>query len=264
MILAFSKIAIFLLIGFSSDSNLKIYHEQKLDFSIKKEDIFKEQIQMFYVLLEKDGSLDPQYSNADIDFESHILPLDVYEYYNKREDEEYFTLLTKTTYGFNQDVSYFTAERLSDEYYLQEIMPNNKLRKVDDHYDLKVGFGAPDISYSLDLFNTEEFNEQYPELVSYFKTNDGLDSQAKITALQHNYKFSKIMGQKTTKMSLSITRYFDAGYNKTMAINYTINFIHNLPPSIFGGSGLIKDQIEEGVIALVRDTRNVCQVNFSK
>ena len=259
MKIAIIKIAIFLVLSFSGDQGLKIFNENSLGFTINKQSIFGEDIQMFCALLAKDKSPVRCDFNGDINFHNQVLPMDIYNYYENRGDEEYYTLLTKTTYGLPQDISFFTSERLSNEHYLKEVMPNNKIQKVDDYYELEVGFGAPDITFTLDFFSNKELSEQFPDLVGYFKKHDFMDQEPAITVFQHNHKFSKILGQKTTKMSISITRYFDEGKDETLVINYTLNFIYNLPPAIFGGGDLLVSQMKEGVIALVRDTRAACQ-----
>ena len=109
------------------------------------------------------------------------------------------------------------------------------------------------------FYSNEELEKRYPELVAYFNSHDNTELKPEITVIQHNFQFGKVMGQKTSKMSLSITRYFGNGINRTLAINYTLSFIHNLPPAIFGGSNMLINQMREGVIAFVRDTRMVCE-----
>ena len=188
-----------------------------------------------------------------------MLPLDVFDYYDNRGEEEYYALLTKTVYGLNRDVSFFTEKRLSDVNYLQKVMPYNKLSKNGSDYVLKVGFGAPDISYSLEFFDNYKMNERFPELTSYFRKFDRLQQDPAIMVLQHNHTFGKVLGQKTSKMSVSVTRYFDAGRGRTLVINYTLNFIHNLPPTLFGGGNILISQMQDGAAALVRDTQNVCK-----
>lgn len=56
--------------------------------------------------------------SADISFEQHLKPLDIFAYDEKREEEEYYSLLTKAVYSLPQNVSFFSKERLSDQQYL--------------------------------------------------------------------------------------------------------------------------------------------------
>ena len=259
MKIAITLIAIFFNIIDSGEEELYIRDKEKLDFTVDSFEVFGEEIQMFFALLDKDQSTLSSDFNGTVDFTEDILPLDILEYYNKKEDEEYYTLLTKTVYGLNKDVGYFSRDRLSNVDYLQRVMPHNKISKSNDDYNLKVGFGAPDISYSLEFYDNCELNEEFPELVSYFRQRDRIQKDPAIAVFQHNHTFGQVLGQQTSKMSLSITRYFGIEEGKTLAVNYTLNFIYNLPPTIFGGGELLMNQMKKGVKALVRDTRNVCQ-----
>ena len=259
MKLMFIAIVSIILIGKQPSNDLMIASENQLDFQIEQQAIMGNKIQMFHALLNKDGSQADCDLNAPLAFEQEALPLDIFNYYENRGEEEYYTLLTKNVYGLNQDISFFTSSKLSDESYLQSVMPHNVLTKTEESYELEVGFGAPDISYTLDFYTETELTCQQPELAKYVKANDNTNLKASLTVVQHNYHFGKVLGQKTSKMSVSVTRYFDAGQGQTMAINYTLNFIHNLPPTLLGGGNLLVKQIKEGVIALVRDTRSVCE-----
>lgn len=259
MKIAIIKIAIFLVLGIGGEKSLEVVNENKLNFSIGNSDIFEREIQMFCSFLDVDQSPLQCNHNYAVDFRQQILPLDIHCYYQDKGNENYYTLLTKTAYGIGRDISFFNSNKLSQEAYIQSVMPSNELSKVDNHYILKVGFGAPDINYTLNFYSNEELNQQYPELVEYFKSNDNIELTPAITVIQHNFKYGQIMGQKTSKMSLSFTRYFGNGKNKTLAINYTLSFIHNLPPTLFGGSSMLVNQMRKGIIAFVRDTRAVCE-----
>ena len=185
--------------------------------------------------------------------------MDIFGYHNRRGDEEYYSLLTKTVYRLPQHVSFFSKEKLSDPKYLQQVMPSNQISKTSNDYHLKVGFGAPDISYTLAFYSATQLKTTYPELVKYFHRFDGIEKDPGIVVVQHNHTFGNVMGQKTSKMSVSITRYFDAGNNQTLAVNYTLSYIHNLPPALIGGGGMLINQMKKGIIALVSDTRSVCE-----
>jgi len=243
----------------SGDKRLMIIDEQVLDFSIKSNSVEDPSIKMFCALIDKEMEVAETSYKCDVDFQEHMLPLDIYDYYSKRQEESYYTLLTKTVYGFDQEVSFFSPERLSSVEYLKKIMPANKVSKKQENYFLEVGFGAPDIVYSLDFYNNDELSETYPELVSYFKKHDNMDLEPSLTVFQHNHTFGKVLGQKTSKMSVSITRYFDAGSSQTLVVNYTLNYIHNLPPVLIGGGKFLINQMKEGVLALIRDTSKVCE-----
>lgn len=252
---------VFIFIGNPLCEELNVIHERTLDFTIDKQGLFDDRIQMFYSLLDADHVLVDSKKNTKISFRNQILPLDIYQVYKNKGEEEYYSLLTKTVYSLPQDISFFTSQRLADVNYLQEVMPSNKIKKVNDHYELEVGFSAPDISFKLEFYTDSALTEQFPELLKYFQKYDNFEEKPSITIVQHNYRYSKIMGQKTSKMSVSISRYYDEGKNGTLVINYTLNFIHNLPPGLIGGANMLVNQMEKGMYALVRDTRFVCEQN---
>ena len=66
------------------------------------------------------------------------------------------------------------------------------------------------------------------------------------------------MFHQTSKMSISISRYFQLNNKQTLALNYTLNYIHNFPPSFIGGSDFLIDKIKEGIIALIDETQYIC------
>lgn len=252
-------IYIVLFVGNLESDELNVTHELSLDFDIDKQRLFEDRIHMFYSLLDADHALVDSKNNTKVSFRTQILPLDIYQVYKNRGEDQYYSLLTKTVYALPQDISFFTSQRLCDENYLQLVMPSNKIKKINEHYELEVGFSAPDIEFKLEFYTDSALNKEFPELTKYFRNHDNFEKKPSITAVQHNYKYSKIMGQKTSKMSVSISRYYDEGQKGTLVINYTLNFIHNLPPGIVGGANMLVNQMEKGMYALVRDTRLVCE-----
>ena len=239
-------------LGSSNESHLEM--ENRFNF----EPVGKDNIQIFHALLDKDQLPISITNNGHVDFEKDMLPLDIYGYYNDRTDEDYYALLIKTSYVIDQDISYFTEERLSSLNYMQSVMPHNKISKSADEYHLKVGFGAPDITFTMDFFDEEVLAKQYPDLYQYFSQNDNIDLPVQLNQIQHNTRFGTVMGQKTSKMSVSVSRYFREGDNKTRIINYSLNYIHNIPPVLLGGSSLLLRQMKKGIVTLVQDTKNYC------
>jgi len=46
---------------------------------------------------------------------------------------------------------------------------------------------------------------------------------------------------------------------QTLAVNYTLNYIQNIPPSFIGGSDFLIDKIKKGIKALIDETQYVCK-----
>ena len=192
-------------------------------------------------------------------FESEAKPLDIYNYWEKRGEEDYQILLTKTAYAVTQSVSFFTPELLADQKFIASTMPEAELSGEDSVYRVAVGFGSPDIDYSLKFFEPDEFNRVHPKLKDYFEKYDHFDKVPTLISVQHNYRYGRVLFQRTSKMSISMTRYYDLGGKQTMVLNYTLNYIYNIPPEFIGGKEFLLEKIKEGIMALVRETKNVCE-----
>ncbi|MGB5321953.1 hypothetical protein, partial [Lutimonas sp.] len=94
---------------------------------------------------------------------------------------------------------------------------------------------------------------------NYFKKYDGLGLSPNLIVVQHNFQYGKVMFQETSKMSISISRYFQLNKEQTLAVNYTLNYIQNIPPSFIGGSDFLIDKIKKGIKALIDETQYVCK-----
>jgi hypothetical protein len=81
-----------------------------------------------------------------------------------------------------------------------------------------------------------------------------------LIVVQHNYQYGKVMFQETSKMSISITRYFQLNKEQTLAFNYTLNYIQNIPPSFIGGSDFLINKMKEGIKALINETQYICRM----
>ena len=192
-------------------------------------------------------------------FRSLAKPLDVHFYWEKRGEDSYQILLTKTAYVIQKPAIFFTSELLSSDAYIASTMPEAELSHEDSIYHIAVGFGSPDIDYAIHFFNNDEFSDKYPKLQAYFGLYDHIELLPAQISLQHNFLYSRVLFQQTSKMSISITRYFEKGDEETLVMNYTLNYIFNMPPDIIGGKEYLLKKINEGIRALVRETKEVCE-----
>ena len=238
-------------------NELKWKNCETLEFDFPKEDFKSETIFFFHSLLRRNANGEPSAETSSFSFEEQAKPLDLYDYWEHKGDEKYDVLLTKVAYVLDKPVEFFSEERLADPVYISQTMPTAKINRVDSTYHISVGFGAPDIDYTLNFYSPEEFESHYPELKQYFKKYDGLELSPYLIAVQHNYQYGKVMFQNTSKMSISISRYFALNEEQTLALNYTLNYIHNIPPSFIGGSDFLIDKIKKGIKALVDETQYV-------
>ncbi|MFY0652247.1 MAG: hypothetical protein JXQ96_09450 [Cyclobacteriaceae bacterium] len=208
----------------------------------------------FYHLLIDKENFD---NRASEQFVNLCLPLDIYDYWLLKKDEKYDIFLTKTAYVLDAPVKYFTEERLSSVEYIRATMPEAKVEKQDSTYHVVVGFGSPDIDYSLRFYSNNSFIQEFNSLGTYFKSYDGMRQDPNLVVLQHNFNYGRVMFQKTSKMSISISRYFDIS-GRTLVLNYTLNYIHNMPPGFIGGSEFLIEKIKKGIKALIEETSIIC------
>lgn len=238
---------------------------QKLEWKVMKELQFdlpieaykSDKIHFYHALIGKGSSVASNDGNFSL--RQDAAPLDIYSHWDKKGEEDYDVFFTKTGYVLDAPIAFFTNKRLSDVGYIAETMPEAKVSHQDSTYHLAVGFGAPDIDYSLKFFTNDEFESAFPALISYFSNNDGFVKSPELIVVQYNFNYSRVMLQKTSKMSISISRYFAQDASHTLVLNYTLNYIHNMPPKFIGGSDFLLDKIKDGVKALIEETQIVCR-----
>lgn len=234
---------------------------ETLEFDAPKEDYTSESIFFFHSLLNRAECEEPVAGTSSLSFSDHAKPLDIYDYWEHKGEEQYDVLLTKVAYVLDKPVDFYSEERLADPGYISKTMPAAKIKRIDSTYHISVGFGAPDIDYTLHFYAPEEFESHYPELKNYFKKYDGLALSPNLIVVQHNYQYGKVMFQNTSKMSISISRYFALNDEQTLAFNYTLNYIHNIPPAFIGGSDFLIDKIKKGIKALIDETQYVSRMS---
>ena len=240
-------------------NELKWKNIETLEFDFPKENYTNDTIFFYHSLLKRKANKDPLGEAPSFSFPDHAKPLDLYDYWDHKGEEQYDVLLTKVAYVLDKPIYFFSEERFADPGFISQTMPAAKIKRIDSIYRISVGFGAPEIDYTLHFYSPEEFEYQYPKLKNYFKKYDGLDLSSNLIIVQHNFKYGKVMFQETSKMSISISRYFKLNQEQTLVFNYTLSYIHNIPPSFIGGSDFLIDKIKEGIKALIDETQYVCR-----
>ncbi len=254
----------FLLILTSSDQHrpeLKWKNINSLVFDIPLKQYTTDSIYFYHSLIMRTAAIEQEAEEPAFSFPIHAQPLDIYEYWGQKGEEQYDVLFTKVGYVLDQPINFFSKERLSDPAYISRTMPAAKIKQIDSTYHISVGFGTPDIDYTLNFYTPEEFEHHYPKLPDYFKKFDGLAQLPNLIVVQHNYQYGKVMFQETSKMSISISRYFPLNDGQTLAFNYTLIYIRNMPPSFIGGSVFLIDKIKVGIKALIDETQYICRIS---
>jgi len=203
--------------------DLKWKDVETLEFDFPEEDYTSDSIFFYHSLLKRTANEGPAGEASSFSFPDHAKPLDLYHYWEHKGEEQYDVLLTKVAYVLDKPIHFFSEERLADPSYISQTMPDAKIKKIDSIYHISVGFGAPEIDYTLHFYSPEEFGRLYPKLKNYFKKYDGLALSPNLIVVQHNYQYGKVMFQETSKMSISISRYFQLNKKQTLTFNYTLN-----------------------------------------
>lgn len=234
---------------------------ESLEFGSRLEDYSTDSIFFYHAFVKNDAN--DSSPTGNFSFSDHARPLDLHDYWKNRGDEQYHVLMTKVGYVLDKPVEFFSEQRLSDPGYIAKTIPGAKVKKTGSSYHLSAGFGAPEIDYTLDFYSPGEFDHKYPALRTYFGKYDGPELSPEMVVVQHNYHYGKVMFQKTSKMSLSITRYFRFNEDQTLVMNYTLNYILNIPPDFVGGDDFLIQKIKQGIKALIDDTQDVCRTTAS-
>ena len=258
-----SLLCLFFLLALTSVAQqrheLKWKNIETIEFDFPKEDYTSDSIFFYHSLLKRKANKEPLNEASSFSFSDHAKPLDLYGYWEHKGEEEYDVLLTKVAYVLDKPIAFFSEDRLANPSFISQTMPSAKIKRMDSIYHISVGFGAPEIDYTLRFYTAEEFDSQYPELKNYFNKYDGLTLSPHLVVVQHNYQYGKVMFQETSKMSISISRYFQLNNKQTLAFNYTLNYIHNIPPSFIGGSDFLISKIKDGIKGLIDETQYICR-----
>ena len=256
-------ISLFLLLNHSSTkytSQVNVVREQNIDFVTNLNVINNYDLQYFIEIRDKSMKPIEGYNEQSGDFDNYFKPLDVYDYWGKKGEEDYYIILNKAVYLMEEKVDYFTESLLTSESFIQQTLPKYNITQVDNKkYYIECGTFAPDFEYSLSYFQSPYTDQKILPIIEYIKKQNPELGVPEILTLQHNYNFGKVLFQKTSKMSIAVFAYYPYEGDKTLVLNYTLNYVHNLPPKIMGGYKIMMQGIVEGMRELVLQTRKVCK-----
>ncbi len=231
--------------------------ENEIGFTTNNNVLRAQEAQMFVGLLDKELKQVNQKLPAGFNFFNDALPLDIYDYWNKRRDENYFVLLTKVVYLIDKDITFFDEEILSNEQIIQEKMPEYHIEKTGSNkFHIDCGFLAPSFDYELNFYRPPFVGKIADVQKKIEKLNPEL-GRPMFSVVQHNYKYGRVLMHKTSKMSVCIANYYPFANGKTLEVNYTLNYIYELPPGLLGGHRMLIREIKDGIASLILNTRNV-------
>jgi len=218
----------------------------------------KEGIQFYGILLDEDFNCLYKSGDGSFSFEEDALPLDIHNYWAKRGDENYKTFLTKVAYSVNREASYFSEKQLTDIQFIRKTLPDYEVDQLSPgKYAVDCGYFGPSFNYDLSFYRAPYQQPEIRSLVAYAAQQNPELGKPALVSLHHNYNYGKVMMHRTSKMSVSLTCYFPYHQSKTLVVNYTLNYIYELPPKFLGGYELLIDKVKEGISDLVIQTRKV-------
>ncbi len=256
-------ISLFFVLNFSSTrytAKVNAVREKSIAFSPDQKAIDNYDLQYFIEIMDKDMQSLEGYNKYSDDFINCFRPLDVYGYWENKGEEDYYIILNKAVYLMEEYVEYFTESLLTNENFIQQTLPKYHIKKVDaKKYHIDCGSFAPEFDYTLSYFQAPFTDKKIQPILEYIKKQNPELGIPQTLTLQHNYNFGKVLFQKTSKMSVAVYAYYPYQEDKTLVLNYTLNYVHNLPPKLVGGYKVIMEEIVDGMRNLVLQTRKVCK-----
>lgn len=230
----------------------KVVVENNLSFITQAGQLEEQNIQLYMVLVDKEQNPVCMESGDNFSFEKEGLPFDLSDYWKNRGQEDYHVLMSKAIYQVDIDASFFTKRRLSDIGFINRTFSGPEIKKIgQNQFEVAGGTFNPDFKYDLFFYSNENLSGKVLDLVNYTKQKNPELGSPVLTSLQHNHDYGRVMFHRTSKMSITLSNYY-AINGKTVVVSYTLNYIHNLPPALWGGPealvGEIRGWIKNSVI----------------
>lgn len=217
-----------------------------LDFAARPEFLSKGNLEYYYQLLNKDsGEQDEKDSFSNRTKAAELLfKLDTDGARKKAlaSGDKIYVLTAKVASVAGKDLSFFVRHAL-DENYLRALLPKVGIRKQGKEPGLFVAEGStwvPTATLRMELIKPENYKAiQNPGLLELLQLDRGLGEPALIVT-QHYSDFGTKFWSKTSAMSRTVSKYYPitiGGLSRTLIIDYTISYLYNVPPQVFGWGG---------------------------
>ncbi|MEM1137260.1 MAG: hypothetical protein AAGI07_15585 [Bacteroidota bacterium] len=242
------------------DTNSRLIHtENSIYYDIDRNELEQEKVQIFVGLVDKNLGKVTQQNAFNFDFFKEGKAFDLFDYWENRGKDSYHILLTKVAFLHNKQVDFFNEQLLGDLSFLKSKMPDYELEQVEENkFHMNCGFFAPSFDFELSFCRPPFIAPKLNAAQALIKhINPELDEPV-LSVIQHNHTFGKVMMHKTSKMSVGIANFYRFDENRTLEVNYTLSYIHELPPKFIGGQKMLINEIKAGITDLIDNTRNVC------
>ncbi|MGF1638083.1 MAG: hypothetical protein ACFCUU_13480 [Cyclobacteriaceae bacterium] len=235
-------------------SNPKTQSEKKLHFEIDSKTLLAEDVKFAMVLTDKKG--ESLINGAEFSFSHDCAIMDLSIKSSKSCAGEYYFLATKTAYITQTRVDFLSPKKLSNIDYIQATLGDYKVSKNGkDEFSVESGIFSPGFNFKLEFKDLGDLSSHDSKLLDFIHGHHQELPRPTLMSVQHNYNYSRVMLHKTTERSVSITCYYPYKEHTTLVINYTLNYLHNVPPKFLGGPSVLEEEIKKGIIEVVKANR---------
>ncbi|WP_281613581.1 hypothetical protein [Flammeovirga sp. SubArs3] len=168
----------------------------------------------------------------------------------KDQGEKYHILLSRGVSIVNRPL-YTNEEILSTD--IQQKKDQDYVISLEDGIYHASGSGFnPSYDYTLEIVEKGE-KSQNSHVNIMIGELSGLEVEGKTiqpskAVIKYATGFSKVMMQKTNKLTRQITFYYPIDEERMIVQYYVLSYVNNLPPSFVGGAKLMVDKVKKSVL----------------
>lgn len=224
-----------------------VRREERIGFAVDEALQARGGVQYFYELIDQDADALTHESFAKLQ------PLDVRGRWAARK-EPLYVLVSRIVYTLEKDASFFTAERVRDVTYMNAILPGVGIeQKAPGRYTVAK---MPANSFTVRHLGREALTAtpREPALEHFLSLSAELGTPDSVVA-QENFDFSRVMGARTSELSVTWTAHHALAPGRTRVVVYTMSLLYNLPPFFLGGKRRVHDEALGGALTLIQNLR---------
>jgi hypothetical protein len=185
------------------------------------------------------------------------LGMDYPRYWGNRGDDRYSVMLGRAAFTIDKPVEFYTRERALSVDRLNRLMPEFPLKKLGTEIGLFKSESAPSCKIKIETFSKADvlkLEATRPELHFPERLHPELGTPD-FLVLQNNFDFDRIFGFRTSQGAITLSAHYRYSPEQTLVLVYSLGFLHNLPPDLWGGAQLVMDTSRDATLVLVERLR---------
>ncbi len=202
------------------------------------------------LLLKKEAPLNtPEFSS--------IVGIDFPGYYRNRGNDDYAVMLGRVVFTIPKPIEFYSGTRLTDVNRMNRLMPEFPARRDPSRSGSFFSDGYPGCKFTVETWSRDELlalGNSRPELRYAEKMNPELGVPDRIV-IQHNFDFERVLGFKTSRGALTLTAHYADGPNRTLISTFSLGYLENLPPAVWGGAGIVTETSRDATLVLIERLR---------